>query len=328
MDEPLVRVEGLRKHFPLRGGLLATKIAAHVHAVDDVDFTISRGETFALVGESGCGKTTTAGMLLRLLEPTAGSIHIDGLDIAHLSEVEKRRYRLRVQAVFQDPWGSLNPRMRVGRIVSETLEANANLSRRDRRDRVAEILVRVGLAASDARLFPHEFSGGQRQRIALAAALISDPSLIVLDEPVSALDAAVQAQVLNLLRQLQQEQQMSFLLITHDLNVVPYVAHRVAVMYMGKIVEMAPTEQVFSNPKHPYTAALFESLPRSHPDQAPKGPNIIGEVPSPIDPPAGCRFRTRCPFVMEICGEEPPLTAVGPDHVAACHLNRPVEAVK
>ena len=320
MGTPLIEVEGLAKHFPVAGGPLGMRTVAHVRALDGVSFSIAPGETLALVGESGCGKTTTARVILRLRRPTAGRVSLEGRDVHALQGAGLRWFRKRVQAVFQDPWASLSPRMRVGDIVAEPLVVNERLARREVRARVAALLERVGLQAWQAELFPHEFSGGQRQRVALASALITEPRLIVLDEPVSALDVSVQAQVLNLLKDIQQELGTSFLLITHDLTTVRHVAHRVAVMYLGQIVEQAATDDLLNNPKHPYTRALFDSALPAHPDQRRSRLAMHGELPSPLDPPSGCRFRTRCPYVMDICQEPPALREVGPRHVTACHL--------
>ena len=320
MGAPLIEVEGLAKHFPVTGGPLGMRTVAHVRALDGVSFSIAPGETLALVGESGCGKTTTARVILRLRRPTAGRVSLEGRDVHALRGAGLRWFRKRVQAVFQDPWASLSPRMRVGDIVAEPLVVNERLPRREVRARVAALLERVGLQPWQAELFPHEFSGGQRQRVALASALITEPKLIVLDEPVSALDVSVQAQVLNLLKDIQQELGTSFLLITHDLTTVRHVAHRVAVMYLGQIVEQAATDELLDNPKHPYTRALFDSALPAHPDQRRSRLAMHGELPSPLDPPSGCRFRTRCPYVMDICQEPPAFREVGPGHVAACHL--------
>jgi oligopeptide/dipeptide ABC transporter ATP-binding protein len=317
---PLIEVEGLTKHFPVAGGPLGMRTVAHVRALDGVSFSIAPGETLALVGESGCGKTTTARVILRLRRPTAGRVSLEGRDVHALRGAGLRWFRKRVQAVFQDPWASLSPRMRVGEIVAEPLVINERLPKREVRARVAALLERVGLQPWQAELFPHEFSGGQRQRVALASALITEPRLIVLDEPVSALDVSVQAQVLNLLKDIQQELGTSFLLITHDLTTVRHVAHRVAVMYLGQIVEQAATDELLDNPKHPYTRALFDSALPAHPDQRRSRLAMHGELPSPLDPPSGCRFRTRCPYVMDVCQEPPALREVGPGHVAACHL--------
>jgi len=323
MVEPMMEVEDLTKHFPVKGGLLGTQTIGHVRAVDGVSFTIGEGETLALVGESGCGKTTTARLILGLWKPTRGSVSLDGRDIHALDSQHRHWYRTSVQAVFQDPWASLSPRMRVRDIVAETLVVNRRVSRQEVRESVAATLKKVGMEPWHGDLFPHEFSGGQRQRIALGSALITEPRLIVLDEPVSALDVSVRAQVINLLKDLQNELGTSYLLISHDLETVRYVAHRIAVMYMGQIVESGTAEQVFANPQHPYTRALFDSILPSHPKHRRSGPIIHGELQSPIDPPAGCRFRARCPHAMDICTHTPPTRESEPGHIAVCHLDGP-----
>ncbi len=321
VSEPLLRVEDLRKHFPVTRGLLMSRTTGQVRAVDGVGFTIGKEETLGLVGESGCGKTTTARLVLRLEEPTSGRILLDGRDIQTMRGPELREYRARVQAVFQDPWSSLNPRIRVGATIAEGLTVTQRLQGRARQERVIEVLGQVGLAPEAATRYPHEFSGGQRQRIALAAALASYPELIVLDEPVSALDVSIRAQIMNLLKDLQARHRLSYLLIAHHLATVRYVAHRTAVMYLGEIVEHGSTEALYREPRHPYTKALFAAALPADPD-APEEDNVLsGEVPSPIDPPAGCRFHPRCPFVMEACSRVAPvLKPIAPDHLVACHL--------
>ncbi|HEY4201603.1 MAG TPA: dipeptide ABC transporter ATP-binding protein [Devosiaceae bacterium] len=321
MQQPLIAVDNLSKHFAVRQGLLVTRVIGEVRAVDGVSFTINAGETLALVGESGCGKSTTSRMLLKLETPTSGTISIDGHDITALEGDELKRFRSSVQAVFQDPWSSLNPRMRVRNIIAEALLAGHQLDKAQIQARVLEVMQQVGLNPAMADRYPHEFSGGQRQRIALAAALAPSPRLIVLDEPVSALDVSIGAQVMNLLKDIQQEAGVAYLMIAHNLATVRYMAHDTAVMYLGQIVEYSETEEIFDNPLHPYTKALFSASLTAHPDNRREEIVLTGEVPSPLNPPAGCRFHTRCPFVMDKCRSVPPMLAdQGSGHKVACHL--------
>ena len=308
----LLRVSGLTKHFRTRAGL--------VRAVDGVSFSLDRGETLALVGESGCGKSTTARLVLRLIEPTAGTVAFEGQDITTLPGGALRRLRRRMQIVFQDPFASLNPRMTVGATLDEPLLIHGYGDAARRRERVAELLSLVGLAPEHMRRYPHEFSGGQRQRIGIARALALEPALVVCDEPVSALDVSVQAQVVNLLADLQARLGLSYLFIAHDLAVVKHVASRVAVMYLGRIVETAGRDDLFARPLHPYTRALLAAIPRPDPAQRLARQVPGGDVPSPLNPPPGCHFHTRCPFAVERCRlEAPTLRTLGEAHLSACH---------
>ncbi len=317
---PLLEVRGLTKHYPVRRGLVFARQVGTVRAVDGVDLSLHRGETLALVGESGCGKSTTARLVLRLVEPSAGSVHFEGLDITTLSGDALRRLRRRMQIVFQDPFASLNPRMTVGDILEEPLIVHRTGNRATRRARVSELLGLVGLAEYHASRYPHEFSGGQRQRIGIARALAIEPSLIVCDEPVSALDVSIQAQVVNLLKDLQSRLGLSYLFIAHDLAVVKHMADRVAVMYLGRIVELAPKETLFDNPRHPYSRTLLSAIPRPDPHRSVVHQLPGGDVPSPINPPSGCHFHTRCPFMIDRCRvEDPMLGEIEPSHLVACH---------
>lgn len=321
--QTLLRVNGVKKYFPVRKGFLFSQTTGNVKAVDDVSFAIGVGETVALAGESGCGKTTTAKLILGLQRPTEGEILLDEENIHLVRGDAYRSFRKRVQAVFQDPWSSLNPRMRVSDTVAEALTVGHSASRREIRERVQKVMTDVGLDPAYASRFPHEFSGGQRQRVAVAAALASNPELIILDEPVSALDVSIRAQIMNLFKDIQQQYGVSYLLIVHDLATARYMAHKVAIMYLGKIVEYAATEELFNNPMHPYTKALFSAALPSDPTVETQELVLEGEVPSPINPPGGCPFHTRCPMkIGRICETDPP--ALTPrqrqEHWVSCHL--------
>ena len=317
--EPLLVVRDLHKHYPLSGGLMG-QVKMTLRAVDGISFTLARGETLGLVGESGCGKSTAGKALMRLIEPTSGSVRLNGIEVTTLSRGELHEQRRQMQAVFQDPYSSLNPKMTAGALVAEPLINFGLGDAAARRARVEDLFGRVGLRAADMAKYPHEFSGGQRQRLGIARALAPGPALVVGDEPVSALDVSVQAQVVNLLVRLQQEFGLAYLFIAHDLAVVRHISDRVAVMYLGRIVELAPTNVLFAHPAHPYTQALLEAIPIPDPRRRRSRAVLRGEVPSPINPPKGCHFHPRCPIATERCRVEVPgLRDLGAGHSAACH---------
>jgi peptide/nickel transport system ATP-binding protein/oligopeptide transport system ATP-binding protein len=317
---PILEVRDLRKYFPIRQGL-TSRLAAKVHAVDGISFDVHRGETLGLVGESGCGKSTAGKAVLKLVEPTSGTIKLDGRDITHLGRGELRPLRREMQMIFQDPFSSLNPRMSAGQIVAEPLAVHGIAQGAQKLERVAALFRRVGLRPDQMAEFPHAFSGGQRQRIGIARALAVQPKLIVGDEPVSALDVSIQAQVINLMMDVQEEYGLAYLFIAHDLAVVQHIAHRVAVMYLGRIVELADKRSLFSNPLHPYTEALLSAVPIPDPKNRRDTRVVLtGDVPSPVNPPSGCHFHTRCPYAMERCRvEAPALRELQPGHWASCH---------
>ena len=318
--EPLLSIQNLKKYFPIHQGVFSS-VAAYVKAVDDVSFSINKGETFGLVGESGCGKTTAGRAILRLIEPDAGTIRFDGIDLMSLGKQDLRRKRRDMQLIFQDPYASLNPRMTIRSIVGEPFAIHDIASGSEREDRVADLMKTVGLQPTVLNRYPHEFSGGQRQRIGIARALALKPKLIVADEPVSALDVSIQAQIINLLADLQEQFGLTYLFISHAIPVIEHISTRIGVMYLGKLVEVGTSAQICTAPQHPYTQALLKAVPI--PDPAAKKKRVIlsGDVPTPIDPPPGCRFHTRCPIAVDRCKvEEPPLRPIADGRVAACHL--------
>ena len=324
-ERVLVRVEGLKKHFPLSGGFLSRQTSA-VKAVDGVSLTIREGETLGLVGESGSGKSTAGRAILQLLSPTAGKVFFDNIELTSLKPQELRRLRPKLQMIFQDSYAALNPRHTVGKIIGEPLVINGGSSRTEINRRVVELLEMVGLKEAHMKRFPHEFSGGQRQRIGIARALALNPRFVVCDEPISALDVSIQAQVVNLLEDLQEELRLTYLFIAHDLSMVRHISHRVAVMYLGKVMELADRRTLFEKPLHPYTQALISAVPVADPPLERQRQRIIleGEVPSPVNPPSGCVFRTRCPLAIDLCSQaEPEYQEVQPGHFVACHLVKP-----
>ena len=322
MSEPsvLLDVQHLKTYFPIKGGVVR-KTVGYVHAVEDVSFQIREQETFGLVGESGCGKSTTGRSILRLIEPTGGAITFDGVDLHNLDKESLRQKRRDMQLVFQDPYSSLNPRMTVRRLLEEPLRTHFSLSQEELDKQVLWISGAVGLAPEQLERYPHQFSGGQRQRISIARALITKPRFVVADEPVSALDVSIQAQILNLLMELQQELKLSYLFISHDLNVVRHISNRVGIMYLGRMVEQGETEEVYRNPTHPYTQALLSAIPKRDPSEDKVRIHLDGDVPNPADPPKGCPFHDRCPKCMEVCKSELPVTReISPGHFVSCHL--------
>lgn len=320
LTDSLLEVVDLKKHFPIYGGVFS-RIVGYVYAVDGVSFKVKKGETFGLVGESGCGKTTAGRVILRLTPATSGKVLFDGQDVFALSPGQMRRLRREMQIIFQDPYASLNPRMTVGEIVGEPLEIHGVARGKAKHERVQDLLNVVGLQPSDARRYPHEFSGGQRQRIGIARALALQPKLIICDEPVSALDVSIQSQILNLLDDLQDQFGLTYVFIAHGLHVIKHVSDRVGVMYLGKLVEVAQADELFDSPYHPYTEALLSAIPVPNPEIRKERIVLEGDVPSPINPPSGCRFHTRCRYAQDICREqEPPLREIGGGRTVACHL--------
>ena len=322
MSDPLIEAQHLTKYFPIKSGVIRDRVTGNVHAVDDVTFAVREGETLGLVGESGCGKSTLCRTVLRLEEPSGGAIRFQGTDLTNLSRRRMRPLRQHMQMVFQDPFSSLNPRKRVGQIVGDPLRLHGRGSADEIKSRVQELLELVGLSPEHYNRFPHEFSGGQRQRVGVARALALRPRLIVADEPVSALDVSIQAQIINLLKDLQRDFGLTYIFVAHDLGVVRQVSDRIAVMYLGKIVEMSPAVELYEQPIHPYTVSLLSAIPLPDPKRNREREPLVleGDVPSPIDPPSGCRFHTRCPWATEVCSQvEPPLRDFGDGHLAACH---------
>ena len=320
MNDLLLGVNDLVKSFPLKKSKFFQD-TPFVYAVNGISFSLKRGETLGLVGESGCGKTTAGRAILRLIEPTSGSIHFEGQNVARFKEHELREFRRNAQMIFQDPFASLNPRMTVGDIVGEPLLVHKMGTKAQRTDQVAEVLEKVGLATDYMKRFPHEFSGGQRQRIGIARVLTLNPKLIIADEPVSALDVSIQAQIINLLVNLQDEFRLSYLFVSHDLAVVEHISNRVAIMYLGKIVEIAPSQYIYSKPRHPYTQALLSAIPIPDPKSATQRTILQGDIPNPANPPSGCTFRTRCPHAINVCSQQiPEMIEVSDAHYVACHL--------
>lgn len=321
-NDVLLEIKNLTKYFPVKKGLLGSR-KQYVKAVDDISFYIKRGETFGLVGESGCGKTTTGRTIIRLYDVTAGEVIFNGVDIANMSEHQLKSYRKKIQMIFQDPYASLNSRMTVGDIIGEPLDIHNLASGKERQEIIYDLLEKVGLSRDHANRYPHEFSGGQRQRIGIARALAVSPDFIICDEPISALDVSIQAQVVNMLEDLQHELGLTYLFIAHDLSMVQHISNRIGVMYLGKMVEIADSSELYKNPTHPYTKALLSAIPIADPDvtKGKKREILEGEVPSPLNPPSGCRFRTRCKYAMERCIEEEPyMNDIGSGHMVACHL--------
>ncbi|CAM3213993.1 dipeptide ABC transporter ATP-binding protein [Filibacter tadaridae] len=318
--KPLLKVDNLKKYFPVKKGMLGRTVG-QVKAVDDVSFYVNEGETLGIVGESGCGKSTTGRMLMRLLEPSEGKVEFDGQELTSLSSDEMRKTRRDIQMVFQDPYASLNPRHTIGKILEEPLIVHGLDNAKERKEKVRKFLEIVGLSAYHAKRYPHQFSGGQRQRIGIARALMTNPKLIIADEPVSALDVSIQSQVLNLMQDLQKDFNLTYIFIAHDLGVVRHISDRVAVMYLGKMVEIAESEQLYVEPLHPYTQALLSAVPVPDPDYKKEQIVLEGDIPNPANPPSGCTFHTRCPFKMDICTKVvPELIQHGPGHSVACHL--------